>query len=372
MASSKTDNSLDIPSVLSVQELIKEPIISVPQQYVHLDQQKPTFSACTDPLPTLPTVDLNLLVSLDTTNLELEKLHSTCKEWGFFQSKRLFIQLVNHGVSSSLMDKLKHEIEEFYNLPLEEKMKYVVRPDDFQGYGKARLEQKLDWGDRFYMITNPIQHRKPHLFPELPPSLRDTLEFYLQELQRLAMKLLGFIAEALKMDSKEIEEMFDDGMQSVRMTYYPPCPQPELVIGLRPHSDATGITILNQLNGIDGLQVKKDGVWIPVKFIPDALVVNVGDILEILSNGVYNSVEHRATINSEKERISIAFFVNPKFEAEIGPSTSLISPQNPPSFRRIRMEKYVKDFFSRELDSKSFLELLKIESTEGAAVLDGN
>ncbi|CAK7357435.1 unnamed protein product [Dovyalis caffra] len=353
MASSKSDHSLDMPSVL-IQELIKEPIVSVPQQYVRLDQKEPT---CTDPLPTLPTVDLNLLVSSDGTSLELEKLHSTCKEWGFFQ-------LVNHGVSSSLMDKLKHEIEEFYNLPLEEKMKYMVRPDDLEGYGKARLEEKLDWEDRFAMITNPIQNRKPHLFPELPPSLRDTLECYLQELQRLAMKLLGFIAEALKMDLKEIEEMFDDGVQAVRMTYYPPCPQPELVMGLRPHSDATGITILNQLNGIDGLQVKKDGVWIPVKFIPDALVVNVGDILEILSNGVYNSVEHRATVNSEKERISISFFVSPKFEAEIGPSTSLISPQNPPLFRRIRMGKYLKDYFSHKLHSKSFLELMKIGSTE--------
>ncbi|CAK7350319.1 unnamed protein product [Dovyalis caffra] len=364
MASANSD-SLDIHSVFSVQELIKEPIISVPQQYVHLNQQNPTVSEFTGPLPTLPTIDFKQLVSVDTTDLELERLHSTCKEWGFFQ-------LVNHEVCSSLMDELNHEIKQFYNLPLEEKMKYMVRPDDFQGYGKAKLEEKLDWGDRFYLITNPVHHRKPHLFPELPPSLRNTLECYLLELQRLAMKLLGFIAEALKMDLKEIEEMFDDGMQSVRMTYYPPCPQPENVIGLRPHSDATGITILNQVNGVDGLQIKKDGFWIPVKFIPDALVVNVGDILEIMSNGVYNSIEHRATINSEKERISIAYFVNPKFEAEVGPATSLINPQSPPLFRSMRMEKYVKDFFSRKLCGKSFLEHMKIESTEEATLLDGN
>ncbi len=75
--------------------------------------------------------------------------------------------------------------------------------------------------------------------------------------------------------------MFDDGMQSVRMTYYPPCPQPELVLGIFPHSDATGITILNQINGVDGLQIKKDGVWIPVSFLEGSLVVNVGDILEV-------------------------------------------------------------------------------------------
>lgn len=192
---------------------------------------------------------------------------------------------------------------------MEEKRKYMVRPDDFQGYGNTKLDEVLDWGDRFYMITNPIHHRKPHLFPELQPSFRSSfplylpssllwsvcvcvfiffisacrnpLESYLLELQILAMKLLGFIAEALKVDLKEIGEIFDDGLQSVRMTCYPPCPQPELAVGFRPHSDATAITILNQVNGVDGLQIKRDGVWIPVKFIPDALVVNVGDILEV-------------------------------------------------------------------------------------------
>lgn len=83
------------------------------------------------------------------------------------------------------------------------------------------------------------------------------------------------------MEMKEMEELFDDGMQSIRMTYYPPCPEPELVVGLTPHSDATGITILHQLNGVEGLEIKKDGVWIPVSFLPDAFVVNVGDIMEV-------------------------------------------------------------------------------------------
>ncbi|KAJ6754160.1 OXOGLUTARATE/IRON-DEPENDENT DIOXYGENASE [Salix purpurea] len=297
MASSKSDG---LDSVISVLELIKEPMISFPQNYVQIDQQNPAFPVCSDhPLPALPTVDFKLLVSVDTSDSELEKMHSSCKEWGFFQ-------LVNHGVSSSLMNQLKHEIVEYYNLPFEEKRKYTVRPNDFEGYGNAKLDGKLDWGDRFFMITNPVHRRKPHLLPELPPSFRNPLECYLLELQRLAMKLLGFIAEALKVDLKEIEEMFDDGFQS------------------------------------------------------------------ILSNGVYKSVEHRVTTNPGKERISVAFFVCPKLEAEVGPVTSLISPQNPPLFRRTGMEKYCKDFFSRKLHAKSFLETMKIESTEEATQLHGS
>ncbi|KAL6282556.1 hypothetical protein ACE6H2_013485 [Prunus campanulata] len=348
-------------SLLSVLEITKQPLTSVPECYVRTVEQEPASSLFDDhkgTFPSIPSIDMTKLVKAEASDFadQLEKLHSTCKDWGIFE-------LVNHGVSPTLLEKLKHEIEEFFKLPLEEKMKYKIRPGEVEGYGSIvnTKDQKLDWGDRVYMITNPIHRRQPHLFPELPSSLRNTLDSYLLELDQLAMRLLGFMGKALKIEMREIEEMFDDGMRSVRMTYYPPCPQPEQVIGLSPHSDATGITILNQLNGVDGLQIKKDGVWMPVNFQKDAFVVNVGDSFEILSNGVYHSIEHRAMVNSEKERLSVAMFINPKFEAEIGPARSLITPQNPPLFKRVGMEKYVNDFFSRsKLDGKSYLDQMKI------------
>ena len=88
-------------------------------------------------------------------------------------------------------------------------------------------------------------------------------------------------------------------------------------------------------------------------------------VLQMVSNGVYTSIEHRAMVNSARERISMAMFFNPKFSAEIGPAVSLINPQNPPLYRRVGMEKYFKDFFSRKLDGKSFLEHMKIKNGEG-------
>ncbi|KAJ0082960.1 hypothetical protein Patl1_10299 [Pistacia atlantica] len=346
-------------SLLSVQELIKDPNITVPNDYFRPNQEPPKLLNGNDHFPAIPTIDLERLVSEERSEFELEKLEATCKEWGIFQ-------LVNHGVSSSLLEKLKFEIQEFYKLPVEEKMKYKIKPDDFEGYGSlARSDGKLDWGDRFYMITNPVNRRKSHLFPELPSSLRNTLESYFQELQNLSRKILGMIAKNLKMEVKEMEELFEDGMQSVRLNYYPPYSKPELVMGIIPHSDATGITILHQVNGVDGLQIKKDGVWIPLSIIPEALVINLGDILEIISNGLYRSIEHRASINSEKERISVAFFVNPRFDAEIGPATSLINPENRALFKSIGMEDYVKGFFSRTLNGKKYLDYMKIEDGEG-------
>ncbi|KAJ7968833.1 2-oxoglutarate (2OG) and Fe(II)-dependent oxygenase superfamily protein [Quillaja saponaria] len=359
MATSKLASGLDQSShsVLSVQHLIsKQHISSVPQQFVRLDQE-PLASAFSASLPTIPTIDMNQLLSDEAgaDSNEVEKLFSVCKEWGLFQ-------LVNHGVSDSLLEKLKQDTEGFFQLPLDEKVKYR-KPDDFEGYGNHILsdDQKLDWGDRFYMVTNPVHKRKPHLFPELPSSLRSTLESYIEELQKISIKLLGLLAIGLKVEPREVVELFEDGMQSMRIGYYPPCPQPELVMGISAHTDGTGITILNQVNGVNGLQLKKDGVWIPVNALSNALLVNIGDVLEIMSNGIYKSVEHRARVNCKEERISIAMFFYPKFESEISPLTSLTNPNNPPLFKRIGMENYLKGFFSHLVTGKSHLEHLRIK-----------
>ncbi|KAK8664620.1 hypothetical protein V6N13_084398 [Hibiscus sabdariffa] len=344
-------------SNLSVQELVKQPIKTIPQHYV----RQPVPSAPCGGLPSqmLPTIDMNRLVPGKDFDVELGKLHSTCKDWGFFQ-------LVNHGVSISVLEKMKQEVEGFYRLPLEEKMKYRIREGDAEGYGTIERDGgKFDWADRFFMTINPIYKRKPHLFPELPSSLRNTLESYILEMQNLGKKLMCSMAKALKMEEKEMMEYFDDGMQSLRMTYYPSCPQPELVMGITPHSDSSLITILHQLNGVDGLHIHKDGVWFPVSFLPNALVVNVGDNLEIFSNGVYRSIEHKVVPNAEKERMSVAFFINPKFEACVGPSPSLINPQNPPLFKRVSLDQYVKGFFSQKLNGKSYLHNMRIADDDG-------
>ena len=107
------------------------------------------------------------------------------------------------------------------------------------------------------------------------------MDAYALEMKNLAMKLLELMAKALKMEICEMREVFEEGMMSTRMNYYPPCPQPELVIGLNNHSDASAITILLQVNEMEGLQIRKDGRWVPVKPLPNAFVVNIGDVMEV-------------------------------------------------------------------------------------------
>ncbi|KAH9749255.1 protein SRG1 [Citrus sinensis] len=314
--------------VPSVQELTNETIINVPPRYVRTDQDPPSVTADTW-LPSVPLIDLQKLVD-DVRADELERLHSSCREWGFFQ-------VINHGVSSSLLEKLKFEIENFFKLPYEEKKKLWQVADNHEGFGQLFVvseEQKLDW---------------------------ETLESYSAEMKKLAMTILGHMAKALRMDGEEMRDLFSDGVQSMRMNYYPPCPQPDKVIGFSPHSDADALTILLQLDDTQGLQIRNQGRWVPVKPLPNAFVINIGDIMEIVSNGIYRSIEHRALVNSSKERLSIATFYSSRIDSELGPAPSLIGPSNPAIFRRMPLEEYFKEFFARRLNGKAYLDFMRVD-----------
>ena len=128
----------------------------------------------------------------------------------------------------------------------------------------CKLASLLNWG----LVTNFL-------------NCRDTIDTYSAEVANLAMKILDCMAKALNIDTDFVRAVFGEGRQSFRMNYYPPCPQPDKVIGLTPHSDSVALTILLQLNDMEGLQIKKDGKWVPVKPLPHAFVVNIGDILEV-------------------------------------------------------------------------------------------
>ncbi|KAE7996308.1 hypothetical protein FH972_001040 [Carpinus fangiana] len=105
---------------------------------------------------------------------------------------------------------------------------------------------------------------------------------------------------------------------------------------------------------MEGLQISKNAMWIPLKPFPNAFVVNIGDILEMVTNGLYRSIEHRATVNSEKERLSLAAFYSPKLDGDMGPAPSLVTAEIPALFRRIGVAEYFRGFYSRELSGKSY------------------
>ncbi|KAH0698163.1 hypothetical protein KY289_015645 [Solanum tuberosum] len=345
--------------VPSVQEMAKNKLVTIPSRYVR-DNQDRSFVASSNNKE-VPVIDMQRLINSsdhDSMNLELNKLHIAAKEWGFFQ-------LINHGVNSSLVEKMKNEIKELFNLPLEEKKKFEQSSGELDGFGQHFVvsdEQKLDWADLFYLKTAPPYLRMP-IFSKLPLSLRETIEEYSEEVKELSIKVLKMLGKALGIDEEEVKSLFEEGMQSMRMNYYPPCPQPEKVMGLAPHSDATGLTILLQVNDIQGLQIKKDEIWISILPLPRAFIVNVGDVFEIFSNGIYKSIEHRSVVSSEKERISIATFHNSRLDAKEWGFFQLINHGVNFSMME-KMKDEIKKLFNLPLEEKK-----KFEQSSGE--LDG-
>ncbi|CAJ1932773.1 unnamed protein product [Sphenostylis stenocarpa] len=331
----------------SVKELANEALTKVPERYVRPDIDPPILSD-THSLPQIPVIDLTKLL---LKGPELDNLDLACKQWGFFQ-------VINHGISMEVVEDVKRGAEELFNLSMEEKKKLWQKPGDMEGFGQIVEKPKdeaSDWVDGFYILTLPSHSRNPHLFPNLPQPFRENLEVYCNEMRELAMKMYAVIGEALGIGPKEIQESLGEPGQAIKINYYPPCPQPESVLGLKPHTDASALTILLQGNEVEGLQVKKDGTWVPVQPLPNAFMVFLGDVLEVVTNAIYRSIEHRAVVNSWKERFTIATFSGPEWNGNIGPAPSLVTPQTPPLFKTIDVVDFYQGYLSPQHRGKSFI-----------------
>lgn len=152
---------------------------------------------------------------------------------------------------------------------------------------------------------------------------------YRAELKKLAVKVTHVMDENLGLPKGYIDRAFNGGDDDssaffgTKVSHYPPCPHPEKVNGLRAHTDAGGVILLFQDDEVNGLQILKDGAWIDVQPLDNAIVINTGDQIEVLSNGRYKSAWHRVLALPYGNRRSIASFYNPSLKAVIEPAKEL-------------------------------------------------
>jgi isopenicillin N synthase-like dioxygenase len=109
-----------------------------------------------------------------------------------------------------------------------------------------------------------------------------------------------------------------------------------------------------------GLQVLKEDMWVPVKPMPHALVINIGDTLEVLTNGKYKSVEHRAVTNVDTERLSIVTFYAPSYEVLLGPLPELVAQEKASRYKTYNHGEYSRHYVTSRLQGKKTLEFAKI------------
>nr|ABX10770.1 gibberellin 20-oxidase-like protein [Selaginella moellendorffii] len=304
---------------------------------------------------TVPIIDISLLRSEDaaTRSKGLKDLMEAAREWGFFR-------LVNHGVLSDVTEKLESDGKELFALPLEQKKKAVRLPESIIGYyfgaesvfSKAWLEAFHFSGDK-EVTDNMIRQVSPENFNELSASVHNYIDAY----QKLAIEVVELMAIALGLEPSTFSKYTatKGDKSTVRVCYYPPCPQPQQTLGQRPHADPILITIVHQ-DDVGGLQILKNNRWIAVKPEPGTVVVNVGDTLQVLSNDIYPSVQHQVVLNSERSRLSMAFFLIPEADALIVPAKGLVDDEHPVRHPPFIYRDYRKSYGERRAVGKSHLE----------------
>ncbi|EER98258.1 hypothetical protein BDA96_02G091100 [Sorghum bicolor] len=314
---------------------------------------RPDIGVLVEKSSEVPVIDLGKLFNPRFVEEEAARLRFACEDWGFFQ-------LVNHGIADEIITNIRSDIQSFFQLPLEVKCAYAQVPGSLQGYGQSFVVsegQKLDWCDRFSIIAQPPQARDMKYWPTQPRTFRKSINDYSSELMKIIGSVVHFIAKALNIDLKLMDDKYVS--QVLRMNYYPPCmTMAEKVLGLSPHSDASFLTILLEINSVEGLQIKRHNAWITVKPNPKALLVNVGDFLEIMSNGKYKSVEHRVTINANQERLTISAFHFPSLDGVVAPMTTITEERI--LYKTMGVEEYLKIFMSNKLEGKSALDHAKL------------
>ncbi|KAF8698047.1 hypothetical protein HU200_035559 [Digitaria exilis] len=333
-----------------VQELAAK-VQQPPSRYVQPEQYHPVSLAVSAEKPDpIPVIDLSRLLAADGADDEGSKLRLALESWGLFL-------VDNHEIETSLMDDLINASREFFHLPLEEKQKCsnLIDGKHFQveGYGNdpvASKDQTLDWLDRLHLRVEPEDERNLVHWPEHPKCFRALLHQYILNCKRIKDCILRAMARALGLEEDYIVAQFSNKAPSfARFNYYPPCPRPDLVFGVKPHSDSGVLTILLMDKDVGGLQVLKDGgddgVWYDVPIVPGALLVNVGDAVEVLSNGFFKSPVHRVMTNQERERVSVAMFYRLDPEMEIEPAAELVDERQPKRYGKTKSKDYTTRLF---------------------------
>ncbi|CAI9778921.1 unnamed protein product [Fraxinus pennsylvanica] len=340
---------------IGVKGLSDSGITTIPRIFIH-PQEKISDLKSTSTSSGIPIIDLSNVNSADHRLIIVEQVRAAANTWGFFQ-------VINHCIPLSVLDEITAAIKSFHEQPHELKAKYYVR----QGQSGVTYSSNYDlfqskvatWHDYVSVWMAPAAPQ----IDQIPDIYRNELVEWDKNAAELGNIVGELLAEGLGLDSRKLKESSLLETRIFGGMFYPYCPQPDLTVGLSDHTDPGVMTILLP-NQVPGLQVKHEEKWVDVKPLRGGLIINIGDFLQIVSNGEYKSVQHRVKANSHKEpRISIVHWFdvgNWDESNHYGPLPELITPEKPAQYRMFSKQEYVENFYSKGLDSKSLVEKLKL------------
>ncbi|KAF0696649.1 Aste57867_12630 [Aphanomyces stellatus] len=265
-----------------------------------------------------------------------------CTEVGFFY-------LEGHRIPVQLQAAVYEQMRLFFHLPLEEKQK-ALADKNMRGWAPM-YEETLDpahqsKGDtkEAYHVCRPTLPDEKHLplhdtdnvfpDPKTLPEFQATTTAYFDAMSHLGLHVAHLFADAAGVPGMfNMPGMFDRPMAVLRMLRYN-AERSNLehgVIGAGAHCDYGLLTLLST-DTEPGLQIRHNGEWVDVPYVENAFIVNVGDLAERWTNGLFRSTEHRVVNTTGKERYSIPFFFEPNFNCQVTCFPSCVGPNNPAKY----------------------------------------
>ncbi|KAI3454659.1 hypothetical protein Pfo_011322 [Paulownia fortunei] len=269
----------------------------------------------------IPTVDLSPFFTdsdEDGQKKAIDIIKQACSDYGFFQ-------IVNHGVPLDLMSQAIQLSKTFFAFPAEEKLKYSPGSGAPLPAGYSKQPDHSPDKNEYLLMFQPQSGF--NVLPSNPPGFRDVLEemfIYFRKtgevIEKLLNDCLGLPPDFLK--EYNLDRSWDF---MVALRYFPATETENN--GITEHEDGNCVTFVIQ-DEVGGLELRKDGKWIPVVPAEGTIVVNIGDVIQVLSNNKFKSATHRVVRSQERSRHSFAFFFTiqgdkrveplPQFTEEIG------------------------------------------------------
>ncbi|XP_076889476.1 hyoscyamine 6-dioxygenase-like [Bidens hawaiensis] len=306
----------------------------VPKEYIFSKDYRPQ-NLDTPVCDSIPVIDLAKSKPGNEHSQLVEEILKASQEFGFFH-------VINHGIPDKTLTDAMNVLKEFFDMRPKDKSG-IIPPKKSYIYTSSTDYAKDGvylWRENHKIPCHPLE-QCIHLWPDTPTQYQEVIATYLVEIQKLSARLLDMICEGLGLKEGYFKDTSE--LQLLSSNFYPPCPDPSLTLGILPHIDPSLITLVYQ-GGTTGLQFLKDGQWVNVGASPNAFVVNLGNQLEIISNGKFRSAKHRVVNNTNETRLSIATFVNPSPDCIIGPAKHLMNELEPPLYTASVYKDYVHRF----------------------------
>lgn len=287
----------------------------------------------------IPVIDIR---RLEEDPAVVASLDDACAQWGFFQ-------IIGHGIPDDVIADTHAQMRAFFALPRDEKLAIERTEKNAWGYFDKELTKNTrDWKQIFDFGPDANDGDLAGSRAQWPANLRSfrpAIEAFYDACEHVSTRLLAGIVRALGMPSDYLNGAFNPRHTSfLRLNYYPACDDPADAnapagttsghFGVNHHTDSGALTVLLQ-DDQPGLQVYRRGRWTLVEPRRDALVINVGDIVQVWSNDRYPAALHRVLANRHADRYSAPFFFNPAYDVDYAPLPSVVTETDQAHYRAI-------------------------------------